>query len=119
MRQQLDDTLDELPFNVLETVARQDDDDDHVRTEEEDRRIVQRRIVSEQLKRGLMQGKKKMFSEKSIGPVVVKTLQRISSCSTAAGTSNTQTMSMNLEHDTIVDNVYIRVLVFMRAALYI
>lgn len=71
------DGLDLLPSSVLEDVARQDDDDDYER--EDDRRITQRRLVSEQLKQGLMQGKKRQFTEKQVGPVIVKTLHGVSS----------------------------------------
>ncbi len=76
-----DGALDLLPSSVLKDVAREDEheEEEEEYEREDDRRIAQRRLISEQLKLGLMQGKKRKFTEKKAGPVVVKTLGGVSS----------------------------------------
>lgn len=76
-----DGALDLLPSSVLKDVAREDEheEEEEEYEREDDRRIAQRRLISEQLKLGLMQGKKRKFTEKRAGPVVVKTLGGVSS----------------------------------------
>jgi hypothetical protein len=76
--------LDLLPDTVLDTLTRTRDNDDGDDQEDEDRRVVERRIVSEQLRHGIMQGKKKKkFQDKTIGPVRVTTLTAHSYASAA------------------------------------
>lgn len=74
--------LDLLPDTVLDAIRSRHDDDDQ--EDEEDRRVVERRIVSEQLRHGIMQGKKKKkFQDKTVGPVRVTTLTAHSYSSSA------------------------------------
>ncbi|KAI8106439.1 hypothetical protein M9435_000983 [Picochlorum sp. BPE23] len=78
--------LDLLPDTVLDAIRPRHDDDDEgdEGDEEEDRRVVERRIVSEQLRHGIMQGKKKKkFQDKTVGPVRVTTLTAHSYSSSA------------------------------------
>lgn len=79
---------------MLEDVAREEEEEEEEYEREDDRRIAQRRLISEQLKLGLMQGKKRKFTEKRAGPVIVQTLGGVSS-RTATGMLIITIVSMN------------------------
>lgn len=78
--------LDILPEGILEAVAREDEEQGFESDEEDqDRRTLQRRIVTEQLRQGIVQAKKKKFKERRVGPVTVKSLHNAENPSTRAG----------------------------------
>jgi len=73
--------LDLLPDDILHAIAEKGGSEDEEidiigDSDEEDRREYEKRIVSEQLRQGLLQSKKRSFSEKDAGPVTVRVLNK-------------------------------------------
>lgn len=73
-----------MPERILEAVAREDEEEGFESDQEDDRRALERRIVSEQLRQGIVQARKKKFKERRVGPVTVKSLQNAENPSTRA-----------------------------------
>ena len=62
-----EEEIDMLPDAVIEAVA----DDEF-----QDKRILERRLISEQLRLQRRPKQRKVFSERQVGPVIVKVLQK-------------------------------------------
>jgi hypothetical protein len=62
-----DDDIDMLPDDVLDALA---DDETH------DRRLMQKRIISEQLRLKRKPKQRKTFSQRQVGPVTVQVLKK-------------------------------------------